>query len=144
MDKGVELVLSIHFRQENIVSEFEVLKSKEFLDLIAFFSSSNQDTTKLGSVLFCWYIKGWIYRWSVAFEKFFPLADFEYSKNDGILLGFVGWFCLCLFTVCFLLLLKWAEILPSFCVCFFPPSICMSWFGLAGESRLLELFCRPE
>ena len=26
MDKGVELVLGIHFRQENIVSEFEVLK----------------------------------------------------------------------------------------------------------------------
>ena len=37
MDKGVELVLGIHFRQENIVSEFEVLKSKEFLYLIAVF-----------------------------------------------------------------------------------------------------------
>ena len=26
MDRGVGLVLGIHFRQENIVSEFEVLK----------------------------------------------------------------------------------------------------------------------
>ena len=42
MDKGVELVLGIHFRQENIVSEFEVLKSKEFLDLIALFYFKTQ------------------------------------------------------------------------------------------------------
>jgi hypothetical protein len=53
MDKGVELVLSIHFRQENIVSEFEVLKSKEFLDLIAlfFFFKSRHNETWVGPIL---------------------------------------------------------------------------------------------
>ena len=69
MDKGVELVLGIHFRQENIVSEFEVLKSKEFLDLIAlFYFKSRHSETWVGPLL--WYNKGSIYRGSVAFEMF--------------------------------------------------------------------------
>ena len=52
MDRGVGLVLGIHFRQENIVSEFEVLKSKEFLDLIAlFYYKSRHNETWVGPLL---------------------------------------------------------------------------------------------
>ena len=52
MDRGDGLVLGVHFKQDNIVSQFEFLKSKEILDLIClFYFKSTHNGAWVGPVL---------------------------------------------------------------------------------------------
>ena len=75
--------------------------------------------------------KGFDLRGSAAFEMvFISFLILNILKNDYMLLELCGWFCLCLATICLLLLLRSSEILSWFFGCSFPSIFCvlMIWY----------------